>query len=200
MAKRWIEFPQAEYRAWYNMIRRCHDPRNDSFPRYGGRGIKVCERWRHDFMAFLADMGLRPSPAHSLDRRDNDGDYSPENCRWATRSAQQRNTERALCARGAVRVGDRWRATIRLNGRTITLGQFETSAEATRVYRQAAIQAIVMTEVISAVLGPAAHRDKCANCGLPDTPAPVLPAVEPPPRPASALATAPSRRRAERRR
>lgn len=80
MLRKWIEFPIVEYRAWYAMVKRCHDPHHVAFPHYGGRGIKVCERWRHDFMMFLSDMGLRPSPGHSLDRRDNNGDYTPENC------------------------------------------------------------------------------------------------------------------------
>src|SRR5215470_3660284 len=84
-SRQWGEFPQREYMIWYGMIARCHDRRSSSFSRYGGRGIRVCDRWRHDFMAFLSDMGPRPSPAYSLDRVDNDGDYTPDNCRWATR-------------------------------------------------------------------------------------------------------------------
>jgi hypothetical protein len=65
-----------------------------SYPQYGGRGITVCERWRSDFSAFLADMGERPSLDHSIDRLDNDGNYEPGNCRWATRSEQQQNKRR----------------------------------------------------------------------------------------------------------
>lgn len=75
------------YVSWSAMWGRCTDPRNASYPSYGGRGITVCERWG-DFLNFLADMGRRPSLNHSLDRRNADGHYEPGNVRWATRAQQ----------------------------------------------------------------------------------------------------------------
>lgn len=80
-----------EYYIWNGMIRRCHNPKNKDYQRYGGRGIQVCERWRRDFSAFLVDMGPRP-PNKSIDRINNDGNYEPLNCRWATAKEQRQNT------------------------------------------------------------------------------------------------------------
>ena len=79
-----------EYRAWSDLWQRCTNPKRRNYARYGGRGIRVCRRWQR-YEAFLADMGRRPSVAHSIDRRDNDGNYTPRNCRWATRVEQRRN-------------------------------------------------------------------------------------------------------------
>ena len=77
------------HRIWWAMLERCNNPKDPAYPKYGGRGITVCVRWLR-FEQFLQDMGERPEGL-SLDRRDNDGGYSPGNCRWATRIEQNRN-------------------------------------------------------------------------------------------------------------
>lgn len=88
-----------EYRAWVGLRDRCNNKRNKDWKDYGGRGIRVCKRWQRSFVAFYADMGRRPSARHSIDRIDNDGDYKPSNCRWATQSVQIRNRRRARRSR-----------------------------------------------------------------------------------------------------
>lgn len=84
---------RAERLAWRGMQERCGNPTNKQYADYGGRGITVCARWAGNFAAFLADMGPRPS-GHSLDRINNDGNYEPSNCRWATRLQQMNNTRK----------------------------------------------------------------------------------------------------------
>ena len=85
-----------EFSAWYGAIQRCYVPTHKAFARYGGRGIRVCDRWRESFTNFHSDMGYRPSKYHSLDRKNNNGDYTPDNCRWATSFQQNRNKENTL--------------------------------------------------------------------------------------------------------
>jgi len=89
-----------EYSVWRGLLFRCGNPRAGSYPNYGGRGITVCNRWlfgengKHPFECFLEDMGRRPDPSLSIDRINNDGNYEPGNCRWATCSEQARNQRR----------------------------------------------------------------------------------------------------------
>jgi hypothetical protein len=83
-----------EYRLWVGMITRCTNPKRNKYQDYGGRGIVVCDRWRSSFEDFFSDMGHRPSPRHSIERINNDGNYEPTNCKWATKREQLRNTRR----------------------------------------------------------------------------------------------------------
>lgn len=81
----------SEFNIWNKMIGRCERPADKNYPDYGGRGIRICPRWRSAFRNFFADMGPRPSRKHSVERLDVNGDYCPENCVWATNKVQSRN-------------------------------------------------------------------------------------------------------------
>lgn len=80
-----------EYRAWLNMKSRCYTTSSNQYEDYGGRGISVVTEWRNSFETFLQDVGNRPSPAHTLDRKNVNKDYSPDNCRWAKYGLQNHN-------------------------------------------------------------------------------------------------------------
>jgi hypothetical protein len=80
----------SEWRAWMSMQTRCFDSNCKNYPNYGGRGITVCEPWRR-FEVFFTDMGPKPTPEHSIDRKDNNGNYEPGNCQWAIKIQQARN-------------------------------------------------------------------------------------------------------------
>lgn len=84
----------SEHMIWCSLRQRCNNPKQKSYKNYGGRGIKVCERW-NDFFAFLADMGKKPE-GYVIDRIDNDGDYCPENCRWTDRKTSRINNRQVI--------------------------------------------------------------------------------------------------------
>ena len=86
---------EPEYMIWFQMKDRCGNAKNKNYHRYGGRGISVCDRWSKSYQNFIDDMGYRPTKNHSIERVNNDGDYSPDNCEWIHISMQNKNTSRA---------------------------------------------------------------------------------------------------------
>ena len=81
----------SEYTSWQLMKDRCYNKNNRTFSYYGGRGVRVCDQWVGDFLAFISDMGNKPDPSYSIDRIDGDGDYTPDNCKWSSKTDQVRN-------------------------------------------------------------------------------------------------------------
>lgn len=114
-------YTDPEKTAWKNMIQRCTYSKHPAWKDYGGRGITVCDRWRNDFKAFLADMGDRPSPKHSLERKRVNEGYSSDNCVWAVRKVQARNTRRArmLTHRGETLCLAEWAERLGVKSETI---------------------------------------------------------------------------------
>lgn len=123
------------YRTWYQMILRCDDETCPAYKNYGGRGIQVCSRWKASFEAFLEDMGDKPTPEHSIDRINNDGNYEPSNCRWATQKEQCQNT--------------RWARPIEFNGETLTVTQWAARLGITRERLRQRLQTRSVEEALS---------------------------------------------------
>ena len=132
-----------EYNSWYSMRQRCEDPNNKEYQHYGGRGIKVCERW-DKFENFLEDMGSKPYPNYSIERVDNNGDYEPFNCIWGTPEQQARNKRVRFDSQSGVRgVGisrDKYRAYISVDSKRINIGTYETIEEAAEARKQAEVK------------------------------------------------------------
>jgi hypothetical protein len=120
------------YPRWCNMKARCNNPKATSYKDYGGRGILVCERWA-DFFLFLEDMGNSWKPELLLDRIDNDGNYTPENCRWVSRSVSNKNTRvRGEIPFRGVKKSKSQRYTAMLH-----LGEYDTAEKASAAYERA---------------------------------------------------------------
>lgn len=126
------KYYEPEYRVWSNMMKRCYDPRFSKW--YGS--VEVCPQWRASYDAFLAHVGRKPSPRHSLDRIDPAGDYKPGNVRWASRAVQARNTKVHITTKTGVRgvswskSKNKWRAAIYVDNRQKHLGYFNSFDEA----------------------------------------------------------------------
>lgn len=123
---------RAEYQCWQDMKQRCLNKNNKSYANYGARGITVCEKWVNDFQSFFADMGPRPV-GHSLDRIDNEKGYEPQNCRWATKTIQSRNTRRTAAEDVGVFVeksSGKWVCYIAVRRRSVRVGAYNTKEEA----------------------------------------------------------------------
>lgn len=131
-----------EYEAWSSMIGRCETESDTNYHNYGGRGIRVCTRWRESFENFLADMGERPTTQHSIDRIDVNGNYEPSNCRWVTREEQMRNRRLFKINKTGVngvylnKLG-KYHAQIYDQGKRKHLGLFDTLEEAAEARKTA---------------------------------------------------------------
>lgn len=131
-----------EYKSYYAMIQRCTNENAKGFENYGGRGIRVCDRWM-DFNVFLKDMGKKPSPEHSIERIEVNGNYEPSNCRWATPVEQSHNTRLRKTNKTGVKGvyfykrRNRYHAQIGVKGKNIHLGYFDTIEEAKQARMEA---------------------------------------------------------------
>ncbi len=128
---------------FYKMISRCEDKQQRSFENYGGRGIHICAEWRSNFQAFYEwaiANGYRPGL--QIDRKDNDGNYEPGNCRFVTRQQNAWNKGKSSKSiyKGLRRIGTRWHAKIHLNRKQFHLGSFVDPADAARAYDRAAVE------------------------------------------------------------
>jgi hypothetical protein len=111
-----------EYTAWDNIKSRCYHETRRDYHRYGGRGIRVCDEWLHDFEQFYRDMGPKPTPKHQIDRINNDGDYSASNCRWATQivNANNKRNNVRYCYKGMKKTAMEWAKHLGISRKTFT--------------------------------------------------------------------------------
>jgi len=129
-----------EYKSWQAMINRCYNPKYESFKDYGGRGITVCDDWRHSFENFYKDVGKRPHIKYSLDRIDNNGNYEKVNCKWSTPTQQMRNQrirkKNTSGFTGVACIRNKYRAFISVGLKKIHLGYYDDINQALEARRQ----------------------------------------------------------------
>jgi len=139
-AKHGVGGESPEHASWRSMKSRCNGVNNHDFSRYGGRGIKVCDRWKNSYLDFLQDMGRRPDKSYSIDRIDVDGDYTPENCKWSSKSDQMYNRRLSVSNTSGYsgvmlhKKSGRWFAAIRFKGPKKYLKSYVCKHEAAMVY------------------------------------------------------------------
>lgn len=133
-----------EHNSWSAAKSRCTNPKSGQWGDYGARGITMCSRWASSFEDFYSDMGARPK-GFTLDRRDVNGNYEPENCHWADKSEQRRNSRRLSIVgfsayKGVHLAQGKWSAMISVKNRTVRLGEFSSEVQAAKAYDGAAIK------------------------------------------------------------
>lgn len=138
--------PAPEYKIWCSMIQRCYSPKTERYSSYGGRGIRVCTRWKESFSNFIEDMGERPSKNHSIERVNVEKNYSPENCKWILLSEQGRN-KRLSTKNKSGYAGVMWRerdktyyVTIGVMGKRKWIGNFKNKEDAIKARKDAELK------------------------------------------------------------
>lgn len=156
-ARRGVKSP-SEYAIWCGIKQRCNDERRRDYSRYGGRGISVCVEWAEDFSAFYRDMGNRPSIHHSIERIDNDGDYTKDNCVWADRFEQAANR----------RPAKNWK-TYFFHGKRMTLSAIcrEVNLSRDAVWKRINRLGMTVEEAVSLPVQPIGTKVAFTSCNLP---------------------------------
>lgn len=138
------KYKSQEFNTWHMMLQRCYKKNATGYENYGGRGIKVCDRWRDSFQNFYEDMGNKPSQDHTLDRIDVNGDYELSNCKWSTKFQQSVNQrtrkDNTSGVRGVSKSKKSWLSYINVNGSRIRLGLYSNKEEAIKARKEAELK------------------------------------------------------------